>query len=309
VSTNRPAALDGSLLARKGDAAPAIPNDSPLLEELGEPRTVSRRGALGIEDPPAEAPGTKPGLIGRTFGWFAGHPVYGVLGLSVGIAILFGVTIVALTPPPRTVSAPPPPAPVSAAVQQKATIPTTMKSEREPQGEAAAVADKASERAAEPPVPLAPPVLPKPSAEIMPPEPPSKIVPLEPVVAAAPPKPPAVVSSPKPAPPPKPASTVAKAKPPAVRAAAAAPSGRSGRYLLQLSAVPTASSARREATRLEKRLGSLLGNRKIVVVKAVLPGKPPVYRLRAGSYETRAAARAACNRIKKKNLACIVVRG
>jgi hypothetical protein len=52
----------------------------------------------------------------------------------------------------------------------------------------------------------------------------------------------------------------------------------------------------------------VLGNRKIVVVKAVPLGKPPVYRLRASAYGTRGAARAACKRIRKKNMACWVVK-
>ena len=38
MNDGRPASLDGSLLARKGDATPAIAHNSPLTEELGEPR-------------------------------------------------------------------------------------------------------------------------------------------------------------------------------------------------------------------------------------------------------------------------------
>jgi hypothetical protein len=78
--------------------------------------------------------------------------------------------------------------------------------------------------------------------------------------------------------------------------------------MLQLSAVPDEKSARRERARLEKRLGRVLGKRKIIVVRAVPPGKPPVYRLRASAYDSRAAARAACDQVRKKNMACIVVR-
>jgi hypothetical protein len=264
VSTTRPASLEGSLLARKGDAAPAIASDSPLLDELGEPRP-NRPGAAPGSGKSGAAANALLGRFGRGLAWFADHPVYGILGLAIGIAILFAVAIAALAPPPDTVSSPTLPAP------QEITIPTDGNSMTEPPDtvkEAAAELPKA--RISE--TTVAPPELPK--KVIAPPEPPARVVP------------------------------VPVAKPVIV----AKPSGRSGRYVLQLSAVPTAQSARSELARLTKRLGRLLGNRKIIVVKAVPPGKRPIYRLRASAYDTRAAARAACNRIRKRKMACWVVR-
>ncbi len=265
MSTSKPASLDGSLLARKGDAAPAIPSDSPLLEELGEPRPNRPGGPSGTGNPVAGAPSAVLGLIGHGLAWLAGHRVYGVLGLAIGMAILFAVTIAALTPSPDAVLAPAPPAPAASTVApEKIIIPTDGESMTKPSDVVVEAAIEPSETAVAPPEPTARVTLPEPPATVAEPA-------IKPVVVAK-------------------------------------PSSRSGRYLLQLSAVPTAKSARRELARLEKKLGGLLGKRKIVVVKAVPPGKPPVYRLRASAYKSRAAARAACNRIRKKKMACWVVR-
>ncbi len=261
MNTSKPASLDGSLLARKGDAAPAIPNDSPLLEELGEPRSYRPGGPSGTEHPVAGAPSAVRGPIGHGLAWLVGHRVYGVFGLAIGIAILFAMTIAALTPSLVVVSAPAPPIPpapaASVVAPVKIIIPADGKSMTKPSDAVVEAAVK---------------------------EPETAVVPREP--------------------PP----TVAAAVPAVAPVVAANPSGRSGRYLLQLSAVPTARSARRELVRLEKRLGGLLGKRKIIIVKAAPRGKPPVYRLRASAYDSRAAARAACNQIRKKKMACWVVR-
>lgn len=83
---------------------------------------------------------------------------------------------------------------------------------------------------------------------------------------------------------------------------------RSGRYLLQLASLPTAREAKREVSRLQNRLRGVLGKRKIAVVRAVPKGKGPVYRLRASAYQTRNSARAACDRVKKLRVGCLVVR-
>jgi hypothetical protein len=275
VSTTRPASLDGSLLARKGDATPAIANDSPLLEELGEPRPDQIVDPSGTTRPVEDSSGGVLGLIGHGLSMLARHPVYGVLSLAIGIAILFAVTIVALTPSPDLVSAPAVPTPAASADSPDETkIPTDAKSMTEPPEE---VGESAT-------------ILPE--TVTSPPDSPVQVTPAEPPARMSPPEPPAprVV-----------------AKPPARPAVAASPSARSGGYLLQLSAVPTAKAARRELLRLQNRLGRLLGDRKIVVVKAVPPGKPPVYRLRASAYDTHAAARAACKQIQRRKIACWVV--
>ena len=272
MSTTRPASLDGSLLARKGDAAPAIANDSPLLEELGEPRPDRPVGRSGAIQTVADGSGAVLGMIGRGMTWLAGHPVYGVLVLAMGIAILFTVTIAALTPSSNSVSAPAVSTPVAAVgAPEEINNPTDGKSMTEPSDAVTETATMPSETVMVPP---------DTQARLVAPDPPAKLTLPEP----------------------------AAAKPPAKPAVATIPSGRSGGYLLQLSAVPTAKAARSELARLESRLRSLLGNRKIVVVKAVPPGKPPVYRLRASAYGTRGAARAACKRIRKKNMACWVVK-
>jgi cell division septation protein DedD len=265
MSTSKPAALDGSLLARKGDASPAISNNSPLLEELGEPRGEQPGGPLGVG-------GSSAGGI-KLLAWLARHPVIGVLGLALGIAILFGVTIVALTPSQETISRPILPQPSVKSIEpEKIEIPTDASAMTEP-----------SKSGVEPVVKEAKPELVQPKA----------------AAVQTLPKPPVIVKSVVPKPPLKPVS-----KP----VVASVPSGQTGRYLLQLSAVPTAKSARSELTRLKKRLGNILGTRKLIVVKAVPRGKPPVYRLRASPYVSRSSARAACNQIRKKKMACIVIR-
>ncbi|MDA1324692.1 MAG: SPOR domain-containing protein [Proteobacteria bacterium] len=271
MSAAKPASLDGSLLARKGDAAPAISHNSPLLEELGEPRLSQPGGPYGTGMPRAGAGSGALGLIGGLIGqgltWLASHPVFGVLGLAVGIAILFGVTIVALTPSPDAVPQPEPAAPaVSVVAPEKIMVPSEAKSMTEPPEKEAAAAITEPETIVALPDPT--------ETTVMPPEPPVK-------------------------------ATIAPAVKPR---ATAVPSGQSGRYLLQLSAVPTAKSARVELARLKKRLGGILGNRKIIVVRAVPRGKPPVYRLRASAYESFGAARAACKQIKKRKMDCLVVR-
>lgn len=83
---------------------------------------------------------------------------------------------------------------------------------------------------------------------------------------------------------------------------------RSGRYLLQLASLPTAQDAKREVSRLQNRLRGVLGKRKIAVVRAVPKGKGPVYRLRASAYQTRNSARSACDRVRKLKVGCLVVR-
>ena len=280
MSTGRPAALDGSLLARKGDAAPAISNNSPLLEELGEPRSQQSVGTYGTGKQSGTGDGSPSGPLGRGLAWMAQHPIFGVLAFALGIAILFGVTVLALTSGSDEGSAPIMPSPVAATAEpEKIEIPTDGKSMTQP-------ADRKMEAVMKEPDPTpASPELPKVTAP-----------PLPPAAAIAPPKEPAA---------PKAAAVKPVAKPPVTKAP---PPSRAGRYLLQLSAVPTAKSARSELTRLSKRLKGILGNRKIIVVKAVPPGKPPIYRLRASSYETRSSARNACKRIRQRKMACIVVR-
>jgi hypothetical protein len=277
--------LDGSLLARKGDASPAIPSNSPLLDELGEPRSGQPGGPSGIGKPVEAGSDAAPGLIGQLLAWVARHPIFGVIWLAIGIAILFGVTIAALTPWPD--AAPPTPA-ASISVPEEITLPTDNDAMADvPVTETEAV-DNAPETISSPSGPPAALERPDLSAVTRSSEP------LAPAVRPEPPAPPpAKVAAPRPAPKP---------------AAPAKPSVRSGPYLVQLSAVPNARGARRELARLEKRLGNILGDRDIIIVKAVPPGKLPVYRLRVRAYESRAAARAACNRIRKLKLDCLAVR-
>ena len=223
MSGAKPASLDGSLLARKGDAAPAISNNSPLLEELGEPRSSQPGGPYGTGKPLAAGANGALGLIGQGLTWLAGHPVFGVLGLAIGIAILFGVTIVALTSSSDTVPPQEPAAPAASVVApEKIMVPPDAKSMNEPPEKDAAAAITEPETLVTLPAPT--------ETAVMPPEPPVK-------AARAP-------------------AVKPRARP--VR------TGNSGRYLLQLSAVPSARSARLERARLNKQLGGILGKRKLI---------------------------------------------
>lgn len=291
MSTDRPASLDGSLLARKGDAAPAIGGDSPLLEELGEPRPDQRGSRSRRKKSATGQDAAALGFVGKSLDWLAKNPVYGILALAIAVAILFTLTITVFKPAPDTttpdgaVSRMPVPEPSAAAPEatEKLVPPTDANSLSGASEETGDAAGEAITRPADSTTEASPPpALTVPSA---PPVPGT----LAPVTSRKPP-----AESPAVAP---------RTKRPVV----AAPPVRSGRYLLQLAAVPTARAARQELARLERRLGSTLGKRKIRVVKAVPPGKPAVYRLRAGSYLSRKAASAACRQVRKKNLACWVV--
>ncbi len=55
MSSGRPAALDGSLLARKGDAVPAIPDESPLVLHLDDHRRDPDKPELVSAKPETDA--------------------------------------------------------------------------------------------------------------------------------------------------------------------------------------------------------------------------------------------------------------
>ena len=282
MSTRKPASLDGSLLARKGDAAPAISNDSPLLEELGEPRPdPAQDQTVGTAE--ALSPATEKGRGEAAEGGLSSRRSFGVIALVVGMVILFFVTFLALKQPPEeslmpghgSIQTEP-----SEAIGSATAAPVVSVSDSSDQPTSRLPDDHSKKQETDSPK----------IAEA------SDGVKAPVAALQAPPSPPVETEE----------ATVAVAAIP--RPAMAKPTVRSGRYMLQLAAVPSERSARRELARLEKRLGGLLGGRKLVVVKAVPRGKPPVFRLRASSYETRGEARDACREIKKKKIACLVIR-
>ncbi|MDJ0389803.1 SPOR domain-containing protein [Roseomonas sp. E05] len=148
--------------------------------------------------------------------------------------------------------------------------------------------------------PVAPP--PQPAIEAAPAPPPA--APLE----AAPPSGPApVVQAPAPAAPmpaPAPAAPVrtAVAPPPApVRAV--------GGVVVQLGALDSEEGARTEWERLGRRAPDLMQGRTPHIIRFEREGKPTMWRLRTGGFDSREAANTFCESMKSRGGACAVIGG
>jgi cell division septation protein DedD len=132
--------------------------------------------------------------------------------------------------------------------------------------------------------------------------------------------PPRVVQPAETAPPAAPIPTVeapqeAPATPPAALApAATAPApapqvaGLTKGFDLQLAALRSQDTAKQEAARLQRNLGSLLGEHSIQVLDPRPGGTTPVYRLRIGPFADRASAQGLCTQLKTKKQDCFVVK-
>jgi hypothetical protein len=77
---------------------------------------------------------------------------------------------------------------------------------------------------------------------------------------------------------------------------------------IQLSSVKSKADALKEAGRLARAHGSVLGSLKIVLVRADLGPRGIFYRLRAGPLGDRAAARALCRKLWARDQGCIVIK-
>ena len=256
MSTRKSASLDGALLARKGDAVPAIP-EPPLL--------------TSVEAPP--------------------HTAAPMTGSRRGLAVLVAVALLAVA----SIAA----ERLFAPADRMAEVPVAAAPPAEATATEAAVLGAPPDLAAMPHLPP-PDALDAPPATDAIPE-----TPADPAPESAPPRAAAItaaVVSDAPRPPVPPAKKAIGRK-----SAALMPPPASGPYSLQLAAFSSAASARGEAARLQTRLDAVLGDRAVVVVKAG-SDRRPVYRLRAGGFPTRAAARAACERIRKLKTGCLVLR-
>jgi hypothetical protein len=112
---------------------------------------------------------------------------------------------------------------------------------------------------------------------------------------------PTPVPAPQPPAPTKPAP--AAAKPPAP-----APSPALGKGIrLQLAAVRTPESARREWERLKEQYGDLIGTLAYTVVKVDLGERGIFYRVQAGPIANAALAERKCNELKRRGAGCILV--
>ena len=277
MTTRKPASLDGSLLARKGTAVPAVPLNSPLTEELGEPRPRATVVRFDVPSPPGAPADAVPAANRPPAGRIAA-----VLIAAAAVAGLLFAMVKFLPTPDR-----------AAGDGAKGPVVTTAAGRPAEERSGTATGAPAASRASavdpvrfaggspHPPAPIA--LAPAVSPRVAESEP------------AKSPRTPAVKT--------KPAAPVAVGK----RDSAAAPA-TSSPYLLQLASVPSPAAARTEAARLQKRLGALLGRNRIVTVRAVGADRQTVYRLRVGGYASLSAARDACTRIRQQKIDCLAVR-
>ena len=107
----------------------------------------------------------------------------------------------------------------------------------------------------------------------------------------------------KPVTPPKP-PVVALAKPPEKPAAPAA-AGKGG-YRIQIGSVSTDVQARKFWTTQSAKNGDLLGKLAMNVQKATIKGRT-YYRIQAGPLASRGTAQTLCNKLKSRQIGCIVV--
>ncbi|MBF0267357.1 MAG: SPOR domain-containing protein [Alphaproteobacteria bacterium] len=136
--------------------------------------------------------------------------------------------------------------------------------------------------------------------DMAPPEPP----PVEPPALLDDEKPGAKPTLPKAALPPKPSVKVDDA----AAKAAAVKSSPGGAWLVQLGAIKEESAAPRQWQAIQKANADLLGGLSLDVQKADLGAKGIFYRLRAGSLDSKEAAKALCDQLAARKQGCIVVR-
>ncbi len=107
------------------------------------------------------------------------------------------------------------------------------------------------------------------------------------------------------------AGTLGRAAHPPAGSAPAAPltEGRKAGYRVQLFALRSEASARQAWTRLQSKYGQIFGGLQPTVVRVRLGVSGAwIYRLQAGEFADRKAARKLCRRVRNRKLDCIVVR-
>ena len=326
MSRGRPATLDASLLARKGNAIPAISDESPLILNLEEHRAeVAGQVADSDEDKSAGNHGTAEaaGRDGRPkLSWFSRISLRARwMLLFVAAALVLVVwwlsgtsSEVISTRADGASNARPVAASDSGGLQLNLTAPT----DEAPQSvdRVEPLAPSGSSVALPAAVALAATVSPNDdlalarldiAANTATPElaPPARsLIPVNVPsdedtqsfggVDSAPDIPATVPKSVSPVP-------IPKAKP----ELAVVPAGA---YAVQLASIATEKRATDEAFRLQKRLGRILGGHEIRVEKAVVAGKGTMFRLRAGGFKSNTEARAVCRQIVQLKLDCLALR-
>ncbi len=254
---------------------PAVALDSPLTEELGEPRPQATVVPFDAASFPSPAPDAAPAPQVSPEPRYNVRLIAGLVAAAVLALLLFVLWKVVPASNHTTTENVKQPV-VAASAPAAAPAPAA--------GDAvqAAAATSGAEK-----IPI---VAPSPPAPV-------RLIPEAPPEAEAPAPPRAALPKAE-------AKTVPRPTPKPV-AAAASPSSP---YLVQLASVPTAAAARRETARPEKRLDRVLDGSRISTVKAVDGARQTVYRLRVAGYGSLSAAKNACKRIRQQKVDCLVVK-
>ncbi len=322
----RPTPLDGSLLARKGDAVPAIPDDSPLVQHLDDRLAEAARLGPVSGDISAAAAAGFAGRVNMGLRWASRQIRLISSQVRWAAAIVAAVLIIAAlwlsnssneTSPIRTdrppdavrvveagddglhlklTTAPDVPALQSGEIGQALAPNPPAAADAMPASAALAITRTPSVEPAVANLDAADSASAPPRASIIPMNVPSnELAPSVGDVDSAPKIPATVPKSVSPIPFPK-------DKP----AVAAVPD--TGRYAVQLASIAIEKRANEEAFRLQKQLGHILGGHEIEVEKAVVNGKGTMYRLRASGYRTQAEASRICAQIVQLKLNCLALR-
>jgi cell division septation protein DedD len=322
MSLGRPAALDGSLLARKGDAVPAIPDESPLVlnfhdhrlePKLVGPEPVNPAPVRPVNLSQIEQGNAATGLPDRvTKGLARASERIHLISSRVRWAATIVVTVLIVavlwlsnssgeTAPVQAQGAP-----VGSPVAEGGKDGLGFNLVAVPEAPAVSVALPTSA-----PVAAATPLAPQAvvaklegaSGATVPLS--GRIIPVSvPGSGSAPPVADLDSAPEIPATLPKSVSPIPipKAKPDVAAIQA------SSRYAVQLASITIEKRANQEAFRLQKQLGHILGGHEIEVEKAIIAGKGTMYRLRAGGYQTQAEARSTCAQLTQLKVNCLALR-
>ncbi len=322
MSGGRPASLDGSLLARKGAAAPAISDESPLVLHLdGQgsepagpepgPEAKQPHGTAGLA---AVAGSGLRRILARLAAVSPRVRLLVIAAAAVGVIAILWPSYNPSDSSPVRADSPSGALPAVAAGNPGLKLNVTAVSQppvkqadpagaREPSAAAVAAPVAVALAVSDPSnggtaatqtltagigtAPLSRPVIPASATSGA----------TAPPVGGVDPTPEIPVTVPKSVSP----VPVPRAKPDV----AAVPAGP---YAVQLASIASEKRANKEAFRLQKYLGRILSGREIMVEKAVVKGKGTTYRLRASGYRTYAEARAACSQVVRLKVNCLALR-
>ncbi len=322
MSGGQPASLDSSLLARKGDATPAIQDQSPLVLRLEPnlPEPDKPTAASENDGPPVKAgvrflTKWRSEAMSRLASARPGLRLAAIAATAAVVVAGLWLFIDGSEKMPQQAASGASAVPAADADNQSLQLSLTSVPEApEPPSEQAVAADPSPDAnaalpaaaalaatepsdelpAAEPPATTLETAAPAGGAILPVKAPSSEVAPPVGDLDAVPDIPAVVPKSVAPVP-------VPKAKP-------ELPGASAGAYAVQLASIAVEERAQEEAFRLQKQLGAVLGGREIKVERAVVAGKGTWYRLRAGGFQSLAEARAACAQAVKLKANCLAIR-